>query len=189
MGVDGGTLYEYLHKRRANGSTEAADAPRPEVQRIALETAEGFTYLHYMSIVHRDIKSQNVLLTSFTRGVKICDFGLARRKSDLCTGRMQWAGTPSYMAPELFRKQTYTEKVDVFAFGALLYELFLREVPFDGLDGADISEKWESGYVPRLSSALPRELRTLILSCYDGVAANRPAMVEVVPSLAVVPVD
>jgi serine/threonine protein kinase len=181
--VDGGTLYEYLHKRRANGSTEAADAERPEVQRIALETAEGFTYLHFMSIVHRDIKSQNVLLTPVTRGVKICDFGLARRKSDLCTGRMQFAGTPSYMAPELFKKQSYSEKVDVFAFGALLSEIFMLQVPFDGLEGPDIAAKWDEGYVPRISNALPRGLRALISSAWNPDPSVRPAMADVAAQL------
>ncbi len=58
---------------------------------------------------------------------------------------MQYAGTPVYMAPELFQKRQYDEKVDVFAFGALLWELAMREVPFDGLEAADIRAKVEKG--------------------------------------------
>ena len=58
---------------------------------------------------------------------------------------MQYAGTPVYMAPELFQKRQYDEKVDVFAFGSLLWELVTREVPFDGLDAADIRVKVEKG--------------------------------------------
>lgn len=54
---------------------------------------------------------------------------------------MQFSGTPSYMAPELFMKKSYDDKVDVFAFGTLLWELVCREVPYDGLDPADIKEK------------------------------------------------
>lgn len=54
---------------------------------------------------------------------------------------MQFAGTPTYMAPELFQKRTYDEKVDVFAFGSLLWECVAREVPYDGLDPADIADK------------------------------------------------
>lgn len=52
---------------------------------------------------------------------------------------MQFAGTPTYMAPELFLKRSYDEKVDVFAFGCLMWEIINREVPFDGLDPSDIS--------------------------------------------------
>lgn len=54
---------------------------------------------------------------------------------------MQFSGTPSYMAPELFKKKSYDEKVDVFAFGTLLWELVCREVPYDGLDPSDIKDK------------------------------------------------
>lgn len=54
---------------------------------------------------------------------------------------MQYAGTPTYMAPELFQKRQYDGGVDVFAYGSLLWEIINREVPFDGLDPADIATK------------------------------------------------
>lgn len=54
---------------------------------------------------------------------------------------MQFSGTPAYMAPELFAKKSYNEKVDVFAFGTLLWELVARDIPYDGLDAGDIKEK------------------------------------------------
>lgn len=52
---------------------------------------------------------------------------------------MQYAGTPTYMAPELFQKRQYDHSVDVFAFGSMLWEIINREVPYDGLDPTDIS--------------------------------------------------
>merc|ERR550537_1283860 len=182
--IECGTLYDLLFRR----SRSQPELTREQSRSIALQVAEGVNYLHHMAVVHRDLKSQNVLLSA-SLDAKLCDFGLARMRSDLCTGRMQYAGTPSYMAPELFRKETYTDKVDVFAFGAMLIELFQREVPFDGLDGGEIAQKWDEGYQPRLSSALPRELRQLILQCYDGIASARPNTAQVVPELAAVPVD
>jgi serine/threonine protein kinase len=54
---------------------------------------------------------------------------------------MQFSGTPTYMAPELFEKRSYNEAVDVFALGTLLYELYAGEVPYHGLDPADIKAK------------------------------------------------
>lgn len=56
---------------------------------------------------------------------------------------MQFSGTPAYMAPELFQKRQYDESVDIFAYGTLLWELVSREVPYDGLDPADIRYKVE----------------------------------------------
>ena len=56
---------------------------------------------------------------------------------------MQYSGTPAYMSPELFQKRQYDESVDIFAFGTMLRELVTREVPYDGLDPADIRAKVE----------------------------------------------
>lgn len=54
---------------------------------------------------------------------------------------MQFSGTPIYMAPELFMKKGYDASIDVFALGTLLWELYTREIPYHGLDPADIKEK------------------------------------------------
>lgn len=58
---------------------------------------------------------------------------------------MQYAGTPTYMAPELFQKRSYDQSVDVFAFGSLLWEIINREVPYDGLEPQDIAGKVVKG--------------------------------------------
>ncbi len=63
--------------------------------------------------------------------VKLCDFGL-------CSARNNTAGTPNYMSPELLAGKPYNEKVDVYAFGLVLWEMVSREVPFDGTQPGDI---------------------------------------------------
>ena len=68
---------------------------------IARDIAQAYAYLHQSGIVHRDLKSLNILVDD-QLNIKICDFGLARFTADLNTGTMQFSGTPSYMAPELF---------------------------------------------------------------------------------------
>ena len=57
---------------------------------------------------------------------------------------MQFCGTPAYMSQELFQRRQYDEKVDIFAFGTLLWELITREVPYDGLDPQDIRQRVEA---------------------------------------------
>lgn len=74
--------------------------------RIARDAATVFEYMHHLGIVHRDIKSHNILIDSSFH-VKVCDFGLAKFIADLGKGSMQYAGTPTYMAPELFQKRAY----------------------------------------------------------------------------------
>lgn len=93
--VSQGSLYNLLHlKKSVNLSLEIR-------LKIAKDIAMVFHYMHSLGIVHRDIKSHNVLIDE-NNNIKVCDFGLARFKADLNKGTMQYSGTPAYMAPELF---------------------------------------------------------------------------------------
>lgn len=91
-----GSLFNLLHVQK-----NSVDLSMPQRIRIARDAARAYLYIHSMEIVHRDIKSQNILIDQNLQ-VKVCDFGLAKFKADIGKGAMQYAGTPSYMAPELF---------------------------------------------------------------------------------------
>lgn len=97
---------------------------------------------------------------------------------------MQYAGTPVYMAPELFQKRQYDEKVDVFAFGALLWELIQREVPFDGLEAADIRTKVEKGEQLKLKTN-NQKLQNLINQCREVQSERRCTFDTIVEALSV----
>ena len=122
---------------RLHGEREALD--RRHTVDLALEIAEAMAFLHSRTppIVHRDLKSHNVLLAD-DGSARLCDFGLVNTKTVT-------AGTPNYMAPELFAGKTWGMGVDVFAFGVLVNEMFARELPWDGLQPLDIKEKVASG--------------------------------------------
>lgn len=62
-------------------------------------------------------------------------------QSELNSGTSRFSGTPTYMAPELYLKKAYDSSVDIFAYGTLLYELFSREVVYEGLEPSDIMQK------------------------------------------------
>jgi serine/threonine protein kinase len=111
-------------------------------RKISLEIARGMRFLHERkphNIMHRDIKPTNILLTKSLRA-KIADFGLARvdkftepnlNNSDSHNNLTTEVGTKRYMAPEIYQREKYNKKVDIYAFGLLLYELFedIRYVP------------------------------------------------------------
>mmetsp|Transcript_16077 Transcript_16077/g.24974 ORF Transcript_16077/g.24974 Transcript_16077/m.24974 type:complete len:174 (-) Transcript_16077:139-660(-) len=128
-----GSLYDLLHMQRNQVELSVV-----EKLCIARDAAIAFEYMHQLGIVHRDIKSHNILVDQDLH-VKVCDFGLAKFTADLNKGSMQYAGTPTYMAPELFQKRTYDQSVDTFAFGCLLWEIICRDIPLAGLDAQDIS--------------------------------------------------
>mmetsp|Transcript_22835 Transcript_22835/g.52263 ORF Transcript_22835/g.52263 Transcript_22835/m.52263 type:complete len:877 (-) Transcript_22835:83-2713(-) len=122
-----GSLYALLHKRKEVISFA-------KQQGIALQLCEGVDFLHGHEppFVHRDLKSLNIVL-DFELNAKLCDFGLTQTMEKThITRREQEGGSPRYMAPELFdSKGKITEKVDIWALGCLILEVFSGHMPHE----------------------------------------------------------
>jgi len=184
--IGGGSVFELLHggpicARRFSIKPEPA-----AVMPMIYQAAGAVAYMHSLDVVHRDIKSQNVLLTEGTRPIaKLCDFGLARMRSELCTGTMQWAGTACYMAPELFAKRRYSEMVDVFAFGTMIWEVASTEIPHANMDPPDIAHRVQSkdGACLPVVHNWPKSLKALLKTTLAVQPDGRPGMVDVVKQL------
>ncbi|KAM0916680.1 hypothetical protein ACQ4PT_010024 [Festuca glaucescens] len=142
-----GTLHDHLHKRPAPLSPPLASWPSR--LRLALGAARGIEYLHTYAvppIIHRDIKSSNILLDG-SWSAKVSDFGLSLLKN-LGTGDNAagddapcvTAGTVGYMDPEYYRLQRLTDKSDVYSFGVLLLEL---------LSGCKVIQRYEGSGTPK----------------------------------------
>jgi eukaryotic-like serine/threonine-protein kinase len=121
--VDGGTLREKI----AAGRIQTADGIR-----FAIQIGEALAEAHSKGIVHRDIKSDNIMLTSKGQA-KVMDFGLAKLKGALkLTRTSSTVGTLAYMAPEQIQGGEADTRSDLFAFGVLLFEMLSGSLPFRG---------------------------------------------------------
>jgi len=166
MELCGPTLFDVLHNKilprdagedarqsTAATVTTATTAPRAS-QRLswALSIARAIAYLHSLrpvSLIHRDIKSNNVLLCGPSgSSCKLTDFGLVGTQETN-------SGTPAYMAPELHSSKPFSKMVDVYAFGVLLWEILSQQIPFEGRRPEDVRTRVLAGERPSGVSVQP----------------------------------
>eukprot|EP00457_Paulinella_chromatophora_P003033 gb/GEZN01003038.1/.p1 GENE.gb/GEZN01003038.1/~~gb/GEZN01003038.1/.p1 ORF type:complete len:618 (+),score=102.51 gb/GEZN01003038.1/:121-1974(+) len=189
--LSGGSLEDLLEK---NLDARKKMSLR-QIITFALQICKGLNWLHHRGIIHRDLKTANVIMDA-NNICKIADFGLAHaKKSDPSkTGFYGMAGTPCYMAPEVLKKQKYGVKADVFSLGIILSELLIGDYPFDSYEKSQRSGEQEStldsfdraiidGLRPIIPDKCPPKFRKLIQDCWRGDPETRPTVEEVTPRL------
>ena len=144
--------------------------PNQEALEIACQLCAGLAEAHRSDVLHRDLKSANIILCSGSHGVRavITDFGLA---SDM-TQSGEMGGTPRYMAPELWRGEKASKASDIYALGVVLYEMVTGRPPF-----ADEADRQTTRPPPpgTLSKGLGPQWDRMILECLSPAPEDRPA--------------
>jgi predicted acylesterase/phospholipase RssA len=179
------SLYDLLHKKKTKMSTQ-------QQLEYALGIAEGMEYLHSQkpAIIHGDLKSENILIH---KGVpKIANFGLSHLKQIVRSSLTQ-AEEHKWRAPELLQKkntsgeQNYTEKVDVWSFGMILYELATNTIPYSHClnqteiyDDVVVRQK-----IPQSPDGIEIHivLQELMKQCWNWVPEQRPSFTQIVQTL------
>jgi serine/threonine-protein kinase len=175
-----GALYlvmELLQGRSLGQAIAEGGFGEGAVARIGSLVAEGLAAAHAKGIVHRDLKPDNIFLTGDQ--VKVLDFGIAKvMQSSSSTKTGSLLGTPQYMAPEQAKGSKHVgPHTDVYALGAILFEMLTGQPPFVGEDLPELLAKqlFEPPPSPRTLVACSTEMENIILSCLEKDPAARPA--------------
>ncbi|KAG7960886.1 hypothetical protein I3843_10G149600 [Carya illinoinensis] len=170
-----GTLKSYLIKNRKR------KLAFKKVIGLALDLARGLKYLHSRKIVHRDVKTENVLLDK-NHSLKLTDFGNACIQ-DSIPDEIGRTGTLGYMAPEVFENKPYSRKCDVYSFGICLWEMYCCDMPFPNRFSELTSPAVYKILRPEIPSCCPSSFAKIITQCWDADPKKRPEMKEVVTML------
>jgi serine/threonine protein kinase len=162
------------------------EGPFPVQRALALtrQLADSLEYCHAQQVIHLDLKPENILVTADDVPV-IIDFGLALSKTRPAS--IYQAGTPEYMAPEQIQGHPCDRRTDVYALGAVLYEMLTGQPPFTADDPAEILNKHLYEAVPRLDQmkqGVSSELAAIVARCLQRDPDQRyPNMVALVQDL------
>jgi serine/threonine protein kinase len=166
--VDGQTISERI---AAYGAL-----PLSEAVYVFGKVVEAIDYIHSHGVIHRDIKSNNIKISSQGQ-VKLLDFGIAKgQTSQQLTQVGSVIGTLQYLAPELIRGGAADARGDIWALGVLLYEMVTGSVPFDAQTIGDLCDRIDRvEYAPptQINAGVPREVATIIARCLKKNPAER----------------
>ncbi|XP_077646534.1 serine/threonine-protein kinase PAK 3-like [Lonchura striata] len=148
--MDGGTLFDVLR---------AVYLEEGQIGAVCRECLQGLHFLHSRQVIHRDIKSGNVLV-GMDGSVKLADFGLCAQLSPERSKRSSRVGTPSWMAPEVVRGEAYGPKVDIWSLGIMGLEMVEGEAPYERMARVRVFELIETNGPPKLQN--PRHHSALL---------------------------
>eukprot|EP00262_Sarcandra_glabra_P006122 TRINITY_DN18222_c0_g1_i1.p1 TRINITY_DN18222_c0_g1~~TRINITY_DN18222_c0_g1_i1.p1 ORF type:complete len:443 (+),score=47.80 TRINITY_DN18222_c0_g1_i1:301-1629(+) len=198
----GGSVRQFLNKRQNRS------VPLKLAVKQALDVARGMSYVHGLGFIHRDLKSDNLLIFG-DKAIKIADFGVARIEIQT-EGMTPETGTYRWMAPEMIQHRSYNHKVDVYSFGIVLWELITGLLPFQNMSAvqaafavvnkgvrpiipqdclpilAEIMTRcWDSN--PDVRPIIPQDclpiLAEIMTRCWDSNPDVRPSFAEIVMML------
>ncbi|KRX10272.1 Protein kinase-like domain [Pseudocohnilembus persalinus] len=167
--IEGGDLQGFIQKYRHNKNY----VPEKDVWEILIQISYGLKYMHEQNIVHRDLKSANVLFDQKGKIYKICDFN----SSKICSNNNlnTIIGTPYYTSPEIWWEKPYDAKVDMWSLGCIIYEICAQRPPFVAESRQSLIKQVKVGKFEQIPEFYSEELKSIVSSLLKVNPNERPS--------------
>lgn len=184
---DRGGLRSYIDK---GGFKEDGAIKRQWVVSTLCDIAYGMSYLHSVGVLHADLNTNNVLLSSSSndeRGfvAKVADFGMSRKfnrwsRTHKSTGKY---GTLTHVPPEMLCDGQLSPSADVYAFGIVMWEMWTGDVPFPNYFHGQLVNAICNGERPSIPADFPPTYREMVERCWNGSKSRRPGWADIIAGL------
>lgn len=170
--AEGGTMLDLIQKRKG----KLIDEKR--ILQLFAQIVLSLSYIHSQNILHRDIKTSNILLNKKMDVVKIGDFGISKILSSKSKA-FSVIGTPSYISPELCQNQPYNQKTDIWALGCILYEMMALKKAFEAHNLPALVMRIMQAVVPPIPEKYDDDIKELLMKLLCRDPNQRPSIREI----------
>ncbi|KAI6206383.1 hypothetical protein M3Y94_00903900 [Aphelenchoides besseyi] len=153
--AEGGTLEKLIHERQGKY------LPEQLIKFYFAQLAQALRYLHSVHIIHRDVKTQNILMNRKRTIVMLGDFGISKQTNNTLSECFTVVGTPNYLSPEVIKSAGYNSKSDLWALGCVLYEMVELKRAFEGEFGS-LLQKITEGRIRERTNPTSQNISELI---------------------------
>lgn len=171
---EGGDMFHKIAKQKELGTL----FPEHQIVTWLTQMALAMNYVHDKKILHRDLKTQNIFLTS-KGDIKIGDFGIARVLQHTYDCANTAIGTPYYLSPEICQEKPYNQKSDIWSLGCIFYEIATLNHAFDAQNMKSLIQKILKGTYPPLPDMYSSDLKNLLSQMLIKDPNKRPSIKKI----------